>query len=323
MIYYILYIIRRYKFKRQEYKIILKGLKDPKGTISLVALSKFSEVIIQTSEKLLRYLVDGVSTKRGKIPEWLSESVNFTFTGIEAGSTQLNIIAPNVKDVILSLNRQTDIFEEDISYLDTTAISLLYKSFDDISKGKADSKYIEYSVLKSMANFKLFTEQYANSTEIVNANETNEIISINKEKIKLVNDYLKRIPSPRKGFVSGLFNQIEHKKMSFQLIQDNNKKIRGEIKSDSINKEMMRELWGKKVTLKGTVFYKPSGDIQFIEAEMIKPFEERDNILSVKEGKESVYELKSRLSKSQKWIDRVWGKWPGDENIKDLLNELN
>lgn len=271
----------------------------------------------------MRYLVDGISTKRGKIPEWLSKSINYTFTGLEEGSTQLNIIAPNVKDTILSLNQQIDIFEEDTNYLDTTAISLLSKSFDDISKRKTDSKYIEYGVLKSMTNFGLFTEQYANSAEIVNVNETSEKISINKEQIKLVSDYLKRIPSPEKRFVSGSFNQIEHKKMSFQLIQDNNKKIRGEIIPNSINKEIMRELWGKKVTLKGTIFYKPSGDIQFIEAEMIKPFEEKDSILCFKESKEGVYELKSSLSKSPNWIDRIWDKWPGDENIKDLLNELN
>jgi hypothetical protein len=49
-----------------------------KGTISLSLLTKISEELVKISESTLRLYVEGSSNlKRGKMPEWLRESVDF------------------------------------------------------------------------------------------------------------------------------------------------------------------------------------------------------------------------------------------------------
>jgi hypothetical protein len=89
--------------------------------------------------------------------------------------------------------------------------------------------------------------------------------------------------------------------------------------------EKMRELWGKRVTIKGKAYYKPSGKLRNIEAHLIRPSEDGDEILERIPQKQKNFKFfedflaERNVSKSLK---KIWGKWPGDESIDELLNAL-
>ncbi|MCL5031157.1 MAG: hypothetical protein M1480_19310 [Bacteroidetes bacterium] len=68
--------------KTAKYILKIKGHKTPKGTISILALKELIDNLIEGSEKALRLSVEGTSSKKGQLPAWLRNSVDFTITGL-------------------------------------------------------------------------------------------------------------------------------------------------------------------------------------------------------------------------------------------------
>ena len=85
----------------------------------------------------------------------------------------------------------------------------------------------------------------------------------------------------------------------------------------------MRNLWGKKVTVKGLAYYKATGFVRFIEAEMIKPFEEGEELFETisipRVSSDMIFRRKQPFKNP---LSEVWGKWPGDESIDEILQIL-
>ena len=77
-----------------KYKLKLKGLKTPSGTISILALKDLVDTLVETAERGLRLAVQGESVKRGPVPGWLARSLDFTIIELKKGSTTLTLEAP-------------------------------------------------------------------------------------------------------------------------------------------------------------------------------------------------------------------------------------
>ena len=88
----------------------------------------------------------------------------------------------------------------------------------------------------------------------------------------------------------------------------------------------MRGLWGKKATVKGTVYFKPSGTARFIDADVIAPAGGGDGIFAqvpvVRQSEMQFAEHASRIVPAPGLAAELWGKWPGDEPIEILLADL-
>jgi hypothetical protein len=101
--------------------------------------------------------------------------------------------------------------------------------------------------------------------------------------------------------------------------------IQGQIDEEFVDVEDLRRFWGKKVTMKGTVSYKPSGKIRLFEAQMIKLIEEGEEVFETAPAVQTEFEFARQLtaeSTRRNWLDDIRGKWPGDETIDDLVREL-
>ena len=92
--------------KGVEYKLKLRGLSTPEGTIALATLVNVSETLLDGELKTLRLLVEGISVKRGKISNALRKPLDLTITGISKGSTVLEIQAPTLKESAPELVQQ-------------------------------------------------------------------------------------------------------------------------------------------------------------------------------------------------------------------------
>jgi len=63
-------------------------------------------------------------------------------------------------------------------------------------------------------------------------------------------------PEPHAIWVSGFFDAIEHSRRRFQLAMKNGENVRGKIDENLVDVEQMRKLWGQRVTIKGTLYFK-------------------------------------------------------------------
>jgi hypothetical protein len=312
--------------KTIDYNLNIQGLKTKKGTISISALKEIMEALLKGSDKVLRLLIEGRSVIGGKNPEWLKKSLDFTISGIKAGSTIIELEAPLLKKTIPEQLTQKKLWDDIESIKpDDTAVSLLSRSFADASAENMESNYFDVGVLDALLSFNPIIKKYAKELIITSNKRAKDNFRISSEQIEKIKKIKIETPKPQTIVISGFFNLIEHSNQRFQLIVEEDKKIDGIMDPSFVNIENMRELWGKRVTIKGKANYKPSGKIRNIEAQLIRPFESGDEILQKIPGAQRRFKFVDEFlleKNANTALKKVWGKWPGDESIDDLLAAL-
>lgn len=312
--------------KTIKYKIKIKGLKTPSGTISILALKELSSILIENSERALRLAVEGYSLKKGKLPQWLKEAVDFNITSISKGSTVLSLEAPELAEVAADQISQQNLWIN-LPEPNDTALTIWANSFNEATTEKYESELYDKGLLTSFISFKDFIKKYARSIEIDSSYDKKiDRLKIDNVQLERIQKLTASIPESRKIVLSGFINVIEHFAGRFKLNLENGEKIQGAIDKELLDLEIMRNYWGKKVTVKGLADYKPNGKIRFIKADLIKLFEEREKLfqeyMAFEEPRDILYKV-SRTQIDISPLKEIWGKWPGDETIEEILEALD
>ncbi len=310
--------------KTANYILKINGLTVPRGTISILALKELIDILVESSEKALRLSVEGTSSKKGQLPAWLRNSVDYTITGLRKGSTKILISAPELIETAQEELMQPDLWNI-LPKQDDTALSILIRAANDAINKNNESSYLDSSLLSSLLSFDNFIGSYAKSFELFSENGRSEKIKIESKQIENIREFKKKIPEQQKVILSGLFNEIEHTEGKFRLKLNDGTTITGEIDREFIDKERMRSLWGKTATVRGIAEFKPNKYIRYIKADLIKQYEERESILLNNTSQEEpllLFERVQPLKQLTNPLKELWGAWPGDESIEELLKEL-
>ena len=310
--------------KGVEYKVRLNGLSTPEGTIPLKTLVSVSEILLEGSQRTLRLIVEGVSVKRGQISKSLKKPLDFMITGISKGSTILQIKAPTFGESAPELVQQLSFWDPAMKPEDT-AISLLSKSVQDATGGNVESEYYDRGVLESLMSFNPLLKEQVKDLEMECSSRPSEQFRISDRELGTISRIEAEIPEPKAIVVAGIFNTIEHTPRRFELVLQSGHKVRGIAESVHVDTEQMRTLWGKKVTVKGIGHFKPTGAVRSIEAEVIKPFDTGEELFETVPKRGLPANLIQDIAKRQRVkspLKEVWGKWPGDESIEEILDVL-
>jgi hypothetical protein len=312
--------------KTIKYKIRIKGLRTPSGTISILALKDLASIFIENSERALRLAIEGNSLKKGQPPLWLKEAVDFNITSIGKGSTTLSLEAPELCEVASEQINQQHLWIN-LPEPNDTALTIWANSFNEATTEKYESEMYDKGLLTSFISFKDFIDKYAQSIEIDSMYDKKvQKLNIDQQQLERVQKLTASIPEPRKIILSGLIDVIEHFAGRFKLYLENGEKIQGEIDRSILDLEVMRSYWGKKVTVRGMADYKPNGKVRFIKVDLLKPFEESEKLFEeymiFEEPRELVYQISKYKSESSS-LKEIWGKWPSEESIEQILTELD
>lgn len=312
--------------KNLKYKVRIKGLKTPAGSIPISALNKICESIVEGSGRALRLSIEGVSLHRGKLPPWQKRATEFTITGITKGSTILEVEAPILRDVIPEQIAQQNLWYTGPQPNDT-AISVLARAVSDVVSRKVESDQYDKGVLDTLLSLRPVFSDYATECEITAVNQPKDKFSLSAEVLDQITEIKTEIPEPQAVVVSGLFDLIEHSHGKFKLEVADGHKISGVVDLSAIDLEQMRSLWGKKVTIKGTGHFTSSGKARFIEAHIVKEFEKEEKLFEKIPRKQSTAFLFAEFqipaqTQTKSPLAKLWGKWPGDEPIDELLKTL-
>ena len=310
--------------KGVRYSLRLTGLKSVEGTIPLCALKEITDVLLLGTERALRLSVEGASIKKGRTPAWLTDSLEFVITGIRKGSTVLEIEAPTLEETASEQIKQQGLWYTVPRGTDT-AISLLSRSIKDAVGEKLDSVYYDRGVLNAINGFSIPFSKYIDTLELNSRGKGEDDFKIAKPDIQRISQIEKEIPEPRSMVIAGIFNLIEHTQNRFQLTLSDGRKIFGKIESPLISKENMRSLWGEKVTIKGIGQFSATGKLRFIEAQLLKTQEKGEELFEhVMEPRPifSLLEVTKPKARIGSPLKSVWGQWPGNESIEELLLDL-
>ncbi len=307
-----------------HYTIRITGLKTPEGTIPLRALRDISDTLLQGCERALRLSIEGRSVKRGKNPEWLSKSLEFTIAGISKGSTVLEIEAPTLAESAPEQVQQQTLWYT-LPNPEDTAMSLLSRSVSDATSEQLESEYYDRGVLNALLSFRSPLKKYMSELEVNSKIRERDNFKIGREELEKISHMETETPQSHAIVVAGLFDLIEHARRQFQLELEDGQKVRGRADSPLITEGKMRGLWGKKVTIKGTAHFNASRKVRFIEAQIIKPFEVGEEIFQNITESKSPHRLIEELKRKQGTkspLTEIWGQWPGEESIDEILSVL-
>ena len=149
------------------------------------------------------------------------------------------------------------------------------------------------------------------------------------------------IPVPRAVVVSGHLDEIGHGLRRFRLLMGGGS-LQGRLGRGNLDVELLRPLWGKRATVQGIVHFKSNGQPRFIEARRMSARAEGDKIFEtmpvaeiggggqvadVLTGSDGVRpgSVSRGSAKAIRRVDPMvlWGAWPGDEPIEELLAQLD
>jgi hypothetical protein len=308
-----------------KYQLKVKGLSTPDGTIPVRALLDLLRGITDCAEKGLRLAIEGASVKAGRPPAWLEKAVNLTFSGLEKGSTILDFEAPELGDVIGPVLHQQDFWVRAPLPTDT-AITLFARSVHDTTAENLESEYYDAGLLSSFLDLKPFFKTEADSVELVAKGRPHENLTLGWSEMEKAERLKIRTPDSQAFLISGHLDAIQHSSRRFQLVLPGKQPIPGRINEEFLSAENLRQFWGTDVTIKGMVHFRPSGSIKLLEAHLIKQKENGEEVfeeLPVFQTKaEFVRGAAIQAAEKKDWLKDVWGRWPGDETIEDLLEGL-
>ena len=207
----------------------------------------------------------------------------------------------------------------------TLRFSLLSKSVHDMTAGELESDFFDRGILESLSQFQPFLKNYADKIELHCKTRPKEHFKLGEAELEKIQKLKAKTPEPRAVMLSGEFDAIEHSRKRFHLILGNGESVLGVIDPAYLGVEDMRQFWGKKATIKGIAHFRPSGRPRLIEAQIIKPMDAGEEIFStVPQVQTEAVFLKEMKEAEMKrgWLKDVWGKWPGDEPIEELLAAL-
>ncbi len=281
------------------------------------------ENLRQVGQRGLRLLLDGASLRRGTVPQWLEASTDFVITGLTPGSTLFQVEAPAFSETISPDQLQPDMWRE-MPGPDDSVFTVMQMCLRDTEAENADSDRYDRGVLEGFSRFGHFLGR-VESLEISRKDGRDIPFRMTAESLVHVEKLLARTPEPQTLVVSGKLEQITHKTGRFLLELPGGAQIRGRAHPEFLDAEAMRALWGRKVSVKGPVHFKPSGAARFIEAEILRLMEPAEEIferLPVAVQMETPFAGLTEAARTVVDVTEIWGQWPGDEPIEELLAEL-
>ena len=206
-----------------------------------------------------------------------------------------------------------------------TAITLVSRSVKEVVSQNFESYAYDKGILDGLLSFDNFFKTYGDKLIVQASRRPHENFSLTATELEKARELKAEIPEPITIVISGKFDVIQHSRRKFHLVLSNGQVILGTIDRDILNLEDMRKFWGNKVTIKGILHFHPGRKIRLLEAQSIKLAEEGEEVFDrlPSQGKPpTLFDLEVQKLDANPALKEIWGQWPGDESIEELLAAL-
>lgn len=305
----------------------LEGLSEARGHIGAETLVRTLRALLGTAARATRLAATGRSVAKGPRPAWLRAAMDFTVTGLGTGSTTLDIQAPRLGDILSDDFAQHDLWLQQPDVRDT-ALDLGARAISEAQKASASGDHYDTSVLEEILGLGRAAAAPDVRYELIPEDPARPGFVLKATACARIKEHLRLIPSPRAFVVSGRLDEIGHGTGRFRLLMEDGESLQGRLHLSSLDVELLRPLWGNPATVQGIVHFKSNGQPRFIEAFRISARAAADAIFERMPTAVTIgYEV-AVTGPSFTVIRNVdpmvlWGAWPGDEPIEELLAQLD
>ena len=310
-----------------RYRLCLTGLHEHEGQIKALCLRSVMDALTKVAESATRFLATGEGGGRGRRPAWLQASIDFTITGLNPGSTVLDIEAPHLGETA-----HEEFFEGESSpvqpRLDDTALDLAAFAIEEVETDNSHGDRFDGAILDAILNLSRAAGYSGVHYELVPQGSARGRFALGEHVCVRLNQRLKSMMAPKAFIVSGWLDEIKYGGSGgFRVWLPEGRHLPGRLHPEFLAIESLRPLWGKRITVEGMVHFKANGLPRFIKARRVSRFVEGDGCFEEtpsidiprSQGLTPSQESKVR---SANFMD-LWGSWPGDEPIDELLAQLD
>ena len=310
-----------------RYQLRLTGLHEHKGQIKALRLRSVLDALIKMAESATRFLATGEGGRRGPRPGWLQASVDFTITGLNPGSTVLDIEAPHLGETAHE-EFFKGVSRPEQPRFDDTALDLAALAIEEAGAGNSQGDRFDGAVLDAILNFRSVGRDTGVSYELVPQGSARGRFRLAENVCVRLNERLKTIVAPKAFVVSGWLDEIKYGgDRGFRLWLPEGCHLPGRLHPDFLDIESLRPLWGKRITVEGMVHFKANGLPRFIKARRVSRFTEGDvcfeetPVMDIPKS-QGLTPAQGRQARSSNFME-LWGSWPGEEPIDELLAQLD
>lgn len=319
--------------KSRTYALRVRGLDSRDGEIRWTALEEVLGRLRRVADRVTRLRATGVSTAGGPRPKWLEQTLDFTITGLSAGSTTLGCRAPCLRETARDqFGRLTLSSDQPPPDLDDTSLDLVGEAIraltrEDGSEAASDG-YYDRPVIEAMVDFGRVCGAPGVGYTLARDDEAGHGFEWNDGVRARAEQQLEQLPSAQAYVVSGRLDRIQHADGRFRMRLKDGRSLPGHLDRGEVEVEALRPLWGRDVTVTGMVHFRSNGTPRTIVARHLMPYNnEADDAFdplprSVAPGASAMAPEVDGHSGDFDW-DSIRGAWPGDETIEELLDQLD
>lgn len=294
--------------------------------IDAALLRDMLKLLLEGSQRALRLRTQGRSVARGATPNWIQKAADVVLR-ITEGSTKLEVEAPSIRRACPQEFAQTQLFPE--LDPDLPAFDYLAETITAAVTPARGSQLYDRSFLSFLEDLEHVFSQGVQSIELSDSGlDGNVKALLTLERLAGLRALEARIPEPQYVRLVGKLDTIRHTDRTFVLTVNQGAHVRGIAESDQVPD--LRDLWGTTVLVSGTARFTAEGDVQRVEAEVIRVATSEElavwAVIPTPLSRPIPSVALRREQGPRSGIASIIGQWPGDESddrISALLDELS
>lgn len=312
---------------RAKYSFQIQGLTQSPGTVKWATLVALVDALRNTAMRATRLVATGSGRRRGAVPAWLRAAVDLEMTGLRGGSTVIELTLPTLGAAARDQFSSGLLWGEQPD-LEDTAFDLATRAVSEVLDPGAPGDLFDHAVLDAAKDLASALPGTSATCRLERVDNMSTPLEIGSSTAQTITERISEIPMPRPRVVTGILDEIGHRKGQFQLRVASNSVLRGEILREYIDVEALRDLWGHEATVEGKVHYRLDGMPRKIEAQRITTPHEGDAVFRTlptqPNGRRSLFGTKaSAQGIATGSLPRFEEAWPGEETLEELLADLD
>jgi hypothetical protein len=246
-----------------EYEIKISGTTFDDGSVDLDQLEIIAQHLHGISRGALQMRMFGSSYKRGRETDQIARALKIRLRGLSKGSTILHLECQPFRETLR--NVQGSLFQQAIleRLPEETPVSLVMESFQDALNPESVGDMLDKHLLKDLQSFKKALVNEAQTIQFSNRGSLPDLqLRISDfNRLKTIEE---QTPNPQPVVISGIVEELKFSKAKVTFIPDQGRPITGFL-GETVPTSEMAGFWGKKVTIRGTAHFRPSGQMAFVE----------------------------------------------------------
>ena len=246
-----------------EYEIKISGTTFDDGSVDLDQLEIIAQHLHGISRGALQMRMFGSSYKRGRETDQIARALKIRLRGLSKGSTILHLECQPFRETLR--NVQGSLFQQAIleRLPEETPVSLVMESFQDALNPESEGDMLDKHLLKDLQSFKKALVNEAQSIQFSNRGSLPDLqLRISDfNRLKTIEE---QTPNPQPVVISGIVEELKFSKAKVTFIPDQGRPITVFL-GETVPASEMAGFWGKKVTIRGTAHFRPSGQMAFVE----------------------------------------------------------